>query len=99
MRGAVDLITNTRKLSSSVLVRDRGLLVIGGLTNEELNETEQRVPGLGRIPVLGNLFKYRSTNKQKRHLLVFLRPTIVRDSLSEDLLSGEKYGRPCAPRR
>lgn len=91
VRGAVDLITNTRKLSSSVLVRDRGLLVLGGLSNEELNETEQRVPGLGRIPVLGNLFKYRSTSKQKRHLLVFLRPTIVRDSLGEDLISSEKY--------
>lgn len=91
VRGAVDLITNTRKVTSSVLVRDRGLLVIGGLSDEELNETEQRVPGLGRIPVLGNLFKYRSTSKQKRHLLMFLRPTIVRDSLGEDLISSEKY--------
>lgn len=91
VRGAVDLITNTRKLSSSVLVRDSGLLVIGGLTSEELSETEQRVPGLGRIPVLGNLFKYRSTSKQKRHLLVFLRPTIVRDSMADEVISGEKY--------
>lgn len=90
-QGAVDLITNTRRLSSSVLVRDNGLLVIGGLTNEELKETEQRVPGLGSIPLLGNLFKYRSTTKQKRNLLVFLRPIIVRDAFSEEVVSSEKY--------
>lgn len=91
VRGAVDLVTNTRKLSSSVLVRDGGLLVIGGLSSEELSETEQRVPGLGRIPVLGNLFKYRSTSREKRHLLVFLKPTIVRDDHTGDMITSEKY--------
>lgn len=91
VRGAVDLVTNTRKLSSSVLVKDGGLLVIGGLSSEELSETEQRVPGLGRIPVLGNLFKYRSSSKQKRHLLVFLKPTIVRDDHTGDMITSEKY--------
>lgn len=91
VRGAVDLVTDTRKLSSSVLVPDGGLLVIGGLSSDELSETEQRVPGLGRIPLLGNLFKYRSTSKQKRHLLMFLKPTIVRDDATGDLITSEKY--------
>lgn len=90
-RGAVDLITNSRKLSTRVMVRDRGLLVLGGLTSEETKETEQRVPGLGRLPVLGELFKYRSSQTQRRHLMVFLRPTIARDSFTEDVLSSEKY--------
>lgn len=90
-QGAIDLITNTRKLTSSVMVRDNGLLVIGGLTNEELTETEQRVPGLGKIPLLGNLFKYKSTGKKRRNLLVFLRPVIVRDAITEEVITSEKY--------
>lgn len=88
---AVDLITNTRKLSTKVMVRDGGMLVLGGLTSEQLQETIQKVPGLGSIPVLGNLFKSRGTTRQKRTLLVFLKPQIMRDSLAEDMLSSEKY--------
>jgi general secretion pathway protein D len=88
---AVDLITNTRKLSTKVMVRDGGMLVLGGLTSEQLQETIQKVPGLGSIPVLGNLFKSRGTTRQKRTLLVFLKPQIMRDSLAEDMISSEKY--------
>jgi general secretion pathway protein D len=88
---AVDLITNTRKLSTKVMVRDGGMLVLGGLTSEQLQESIQKVPGLGSIPVLGNLFKSRGTTRQKRTLLVFLKPRIMRDSLAEDLLSSDKY--------
>ncbi len=88
---AVDLITNTRKLSTKVMVRDGGMLVLGGLTSEQLQETIQKVPGLGSIPVLGNLFKSRGTTRQKRTLLVFLKPQIMRDSLAEDLISSDKY--------
>lgn len=88
---AVDLITNTRKLSTRVMVRDGGMLVLGGLTSEQLQESIQKVPGLGSIPVLGNLFKSRGTTRQKRTLLVFLKPQIMRDTLAEDLISSEKY--------
>lgn len=88
---AVDLITNTRKLSTRVMVRDGGMLVLGGLTSEQLQETIQKVPGLGSIPVLGNLFKSRGTTRQKRTLLVFLKPQIMRDTLAEDMISSEKY--------
>ena len=89
--GAVDLITNNRTLTTRVLVPDGGMLVLGGLTSEELRETIQKVPGLGDIPVLGNLFKNRSTTKQRRNLMVFLKPSIARDSITENAISSEKY--------
>ncbi len=89
--GAVDLITNSSKLTTRVLVQDRGLLVLGGLTSEEQTDAVQKVPGLGSIPVIGNLFKYRSSNATRRNLLMFLTPTITRDTISEQMLSSEKY--------
>lgn len=89
--GAVDLITNNRKLTTRVLVPDGGMLVLGGLTSEELRETIQKVPGLGDIPLLGNLFKNRSTTKERRNLMVFLKPTIARDGITETAISSEKY--------
>jgi general secretion pathway protein D len=90
-QGAVDLITNTRKLTTRVLVRDRSMLVLGGLTSEQLSDSVQKVPGLGSIPVVGNLFKYRSSNKERRSLMIFLTPSIARDSATEALISSEKY--------
>ncbi len=90
-QGAVDLITNTRKLKTRVLVPDRGMLVLGGLTSEELRESVQKVPGLGDIPLVGNLFKSRQTTKERRNLLVFLKPTIARDGITESAISSEKY--------
>lgn len=89
--GAVDLITNNRKLTTRALVPDGGLLVLGGLTSEELRESVQKVPGLGDIPLLGNLFKSRSTTKDRRTLLVFLKPTIARDAITEASITSEKY--------
>lgn len=88
---AVDLITNTRKLTTRVLVRDRAMLVLGGLTSEQLTDSVQKVPGLGSIPVVGNLFKYRASNKERRSLMIFLTPSIARDSATEALISSEKY--------
>lgn len=90
-QGAIDLITNTRKLTTRVLVRDRAMLVLGGLTSEQLTDSVQKVPGLGSIPVVGNLFKYRSSNKERRSLMIFLTPSIARDSATEALISSEKY--------
>ena len=91
VQGASDLITNTRKLNTQAIVRDGGMLVLGGLTSNDVIETESRVPGLGRIPLLGNLFKSRSTKVQRRNLLVFIKPTIARDGMAEDTLSFGKY--------
>lgn len=89
--GAIDLITNKRELSTTVLVPDGGLLVLGGLTSEETTENVQGVPGVSRIPLFGKLFKSRSATRSKRHLVVFLRPTILRDAATEAAVSSEKY--------
>ncbi len=89
--GASDLITNKRTLNTSVLVPDRSLLVLGGLISNEVRENVSKVPGLGDIPVLGNLFRYRSANVLKRNLMVFLKPTILKDELTEQQLSADKY--------
>lgn len=89
--GAVDLITNKRELTTSVLVPDGGLLVLGGLKEEETRESMQGVPGLSRIPGLGHLFKSRSAQRKKRNLMIFLRPIIMRDAATEAAVSSEKY--------
>ena len=89
--GAVDLITNKRELTTSVLVPDGGLLVLGGLKQEETRENSQGVPGISRIPLIGNLFKSRSSTRNKRNLMVFLRPIILRDAITEASVSSEKY--------
>ncbi len=89
--GASDLITNNREISTSVLVKDGGMLVLGGLTTHEMTESISKVPALGDIPLLGNLFKYRKANMVKRNLMIFLRPRILRDANQEAILSQEKY--------
>jgi general secretion pathway protein D len=89
--GAVDLITKKSELSTSVLVADDSTLVLGGLVDQSAKDNNQKVPGLGSIPVLGNLFRYRSNNVTKRDLMVFLHPKILRDAASERAVSSEKY--------
>lgn len=89
--GAVDLITNKRELTTTVLVPDGGLLILGGLKEEESRQNTQGVPGISRIPLLGNLFKSRSATHSKRNLMVFLRPIILRDAITEAAVSSEKY--------
>lgn len=89
--GASDLITNKRTLSNSVLVPDGNMLVLGGLISNETRENVSKVPGLGDIPVVGNLFRYRSSNTLKRNLMIFLKPTILRDRATEMSVSGDKY--------
>ncbi len=89
--GAVDLITSKRTLSTQVMVRDNDILVLGGLISDDLQETEDRVPGLGDIPLLGELFKFRSNRLVKRNLMVFIRPRILRDPDLSREISSSKY--------
>lgn len=89
--GAVDLITNKREFATTVMVPDEGVLVLGGLIDETVQETVRKVPGLGDVPVLGHLFKYRSSNKVKRNLMVFIRPIILRDEASINSVTGSRY--------
>ncbi len=90
-RGAVDLITNKRTISTRVLVDDGGMIVLGGLISDSLQESEQRVPGIGRIPLLGELFRVRSTRKIKTNLLVFIRPRVLRDAEAAAIATNSKY--------
>jgi general secretion pathway protein D len=89
--GAVDLVTNKRTISTTVLVEDGGLIVLGGLISEEAREGESRVPILGSIPIIGELFKTRNGAKDKRNLMVFIRPTILRDGLQAATETNAKY--------
>jgi len=89
--GAVDLITNQRIIETKVIVDDGEILVLGGLLEDVLRESDQRVPVLGRIPILGNLFRSRKTDKVKTNLLVFIRPTILRDAAQTALETNSKY--------
>ena len=79
--GAVDLITNKRALKTMVQLEDGELLVLGGLIDEVLIDTQQKVPFLGDIPIIGGLFRSKSVTKSKRNLLVFIKASIIKDPL------------------
>lgn len=87
----VDLITNKRAINTTVMVDDGDILVLGGLIDDQLIENEQKVPLLGDIPVLGWFFSYRSTQKVKRDLMVFLHPRIMREGKLSNDISSVKY--------
>ena len=88
---AADIITNKRSLKTAVMVDNGQVVVLGGLIDDDLQESDQRVPILGDIPVLGWLFSHKRTTKVKRNLMVFLRPVILRDETQTASVSGEKY--------
>ena len=89
--GAVDLITNKRTISTKVLVDDGGIIVLGGLIDDEARDSENRFPVLGSIPIIGEFFKTRSGNKTKRNLMLFIRPTILRDDVQVAIETNAKY--------
>ena len=89
--GAADLITNKRTISTNVLIEDSGVVVLGGLISDEAGKTEQRVPFLGRIPILGLAFKTRSATSRKNNLMIFIRPTILRDGVQAAVATDSKY--------
>ena len=84
-------ITSKRSIKTSVLVEDGQLLALGGLIDDQIRQTSDRVPLLGDIPLLGNLFKARSTEKEKRNLLLFMQPSIIRDEATATAHTGRKY--------
>lgn len=89
--GAGDIITSERSIDTTVLVDDGKALVLGGLIKDDLVETTQKVPLLGDIPLLGALFRYKSVQKVKTNLMVFLRPTILRTQNDSLNLTRSKY--------
>ena len=86
-----DIVTNKRSINTSVMVDDGQVLVLGGLVEDTVQEVEQRVPGLGDIPILGWLFKYKREEKVKTNLMVFIHPTILKDKNSMAQETGDKY--------
>jgi general secretion pathway protein D len=88
---AVDLITQNRSINTVVIVEDRATLVLGGLIQEQVTERQQRVPLLGRIPLLGALFRSDNTTKNKTNLMVFIKPTILRDNAQATFETNTKY--------
>ena len=85
------IATRKRAIKTSVLVDDGGILILGGLIQEEVTDTESKVPLLGDIPLLGALFRSQGTTKSKQNLMVFLRPSILRDNKDAALVTSEKY--------
>lgn len=88
---AKDLITNKRTIKTTVMVENGQIIVLGGLIDERLNQTRDKVPLLGSIPLIGKLFRYNSAKKEKRNLMVFLRPVIVNDAATQQAISSGKY--------
>lgn len=85
------LITNKRSIESNVMVQDGSVVVLGGLLSDTYEGNTSQVPGLGDIPILGALFKSESRNRKKTNLMVFLRPVVLRDENSTQVLSQQRY--------
>ncbi len=88
---AQDLVTNTRVIETTILVEDGHTIVLGGLIEDSQDESEQAVPILGSIPLIGWLFKYKTSGKKKTNLMVFLRPTIVRSTYDSYRYTADRY--------
>lgn len=89
--GASDLITNKRRIMTNVMVDDGQILVLGGLIEDNYRDSENKVPVLGDIPVLGGIFRNNTTNKTKNNLMVFIHPVILPDAQSADAYTRRKY--------
>ena len=83
--------TSKRSIESNVLVDDGSIIVIGGLLQDEYSRSTEKVPGLGDVPIFGNLFKSEVRSRKKTNLMVFLRPVVVRDNSGSETLAYDRY--------
>lgn len=83
--------TSKRSIESNVLVEDGSIIVLGGLLEDSYQQAEDKVPLMGDIPVLGNLFRSENRSRRKTNLMVFLRPVVVRDAAASDALMIDRY--------
>jgi len=88
---AAGIITNKRSIETNVLVDDGQIIVLGGLIEDTVTDGDEKVRGLGDIPVLGNLFKYQTRTRSKKNLMVFLRPTVMRNSQQNTDVMADRY--------
>ena len=87
----IDIITNKRAIETTALVDNNQIIVLGGLVDEDKQDTVSKVPLLGSVPILGRLFQSSSSTTVKKNLMVFLRPTIITDAESAMSASSDKY--------
>lgn len=87
-----DVVTSKRAIETTILAEDRQTIVLGGLIQDDITDTESKVPLLGDIPILGYLFKSRGKTRNKTNLLVFLRPTVIRSKEDAESVTANKYG-------
>ena len=88
---AAGVTTDIRIIENNVLADDGQIIVLGGLIKDDASATEEKVPGLGSLPIVGNLFKYQSRKRTKTNLMVFLRPVIVRSKEDSGTLAMNRY--------
>ncbi len=89
--GTADVVTAEREITTNVLVEDGEFLILGGLMDDQYDDTETRVPILGSMPLVGPLFRSTNNGDDQGVLMVFIRPTIIRDSQSASELSEERF--------
>ncbi len=90
---ATGIITNMRAIETNVLVDDGSIVVLGGLVQDSVSNTTEKVPLLGDLPLVGGLFRYETRKQQKTNLMVFLRPFIVRDDSDVRGVTVDRYER------
>ncbi|WP_197274525.1 type II secretion system secretin GspD [Novosphingobium sp. AAP83] len=91
-RGSSDLIVNKREIKTTVTVGDREIVALGGLLDDNESRTLQKVPFLGDIPILGEAFRSRGRSRVKTNLMVFIRPTILRNARDREAQTARRYG-------
>jgi general secretion pathway protein D len=91
-RASADLILNKREIETSIIVDDGDIIGIGGLLNDNERRTIEKIPFLGDLPVVGNLFKSRGRARDKTNLMVFIRPTILRSAADARTMTERRYG-------
>jgi len=91
VQGAAGLVTNDRELQTTVIAKNHQIIVLGGLIDTNLSQSKQKVPLLGDIPLLGNLFRYRSSSKSRQNLMIFLRPVILRNANDTRGVTNSRY--------
>ena len=91
-RASADLILNKREIETSIVVDDGDIIGIGGLLNDNERRTIEKIPFLGDLPVVGNLFKSRGRQREKTNLMVFIRPTILRSAADARAMTNRRYG-------
>ena len=90
--GAADIITSKRAIKTAILAEDGQTIVLGGLMKDDRKQGQQAVPGLSRVPVVGRLFRSDNSSSEKRNLLVFIHPTIIKDDKDGRRITAQQYG-------